>query len=147
MSLSVSTVRCCQCIVFVASRVFVFLPRTLLLLCSLSGSRDLCKGYQSMKVCVCERAQVTHALCQVLVEYCCQLFLHPAITHQSSPKPHFHCRYLTFISHLQSPSLCSVRQNRPYQCLNQSRFQCDWDGPILPQLGISTLQPFVFFIA
>ena len=31
MSLIVSTIWCCQCIVFVASRVFVFLPHTLLL--------------------------------------------------------------------------------------------------------------------
>ena len=27
-----------------------------------------------MKVYVCERAQVTRALCQVLIEYSCQLF-------------------------------------------------------------------------
>ena len=31
----------------------------------------------------------------------------PANTQHSSPKPHFHRRYLTFISHLQSPSFCS----------------------------------------
>ena len=49
-----------------ASRVFAFLQSTFLLLFSLSGSRDLCKGVQSIKVCVCERAQVTHALRQVL---------------------------------------------------------------------------------
>ena len=34
-----------------------------------------------MKVCVCKRAQVPHALCQVLVEYCFLFFFHPANTH------------------------------------------------------------------
>ena len=72
MSLIVSTVWCCRCIVFGASRVFAFLQGILLLLFSLSGSHDLCIGVHSMTVCVCGRAQVTHALFQVLVGYYCQ---------------------------------------------------------------------------
>ena len=62
MSLIVSTVWC----------VFAFLQRTLLLLFSLSGSRDLCIGVHSMSVCVCGRAQVIRALFPVLVKYYCQ---------------------------------------------------------------------------
>ena len=77
MSLIVSTVWCCLCIVFVVSRVFAFLQRTLLLPFSLSGSRDLCIGVHSMSVCVCGRAQATHALLQVLLKYCCQ-FVFPS---------------------------------------------------------------------
>ena len=77
MSLIVSTVWCCLCIVFVASRIFAFLQRTLLLLFSLSGSRDLCIGVHSMSVCVCGRAQVIRALFPVLVKYYCQ-FVFPS---------------------------------------------------------------------
>ena len=72
MSLIVSTVWCCWCIVFVASRVFAFLQRTLLLLFSLSGSRDICIGVHSMSACVCGRAEVIRALFPVLVKYYCQ---------------------------------------------------------------------------
>ena len=60
-----------------ASRVFAFLQRTLLLLFSLSGSRDLCIGVHSMSVCVCGRAQVIRALFPVLVKYYCQ-FVFPS---------------------------------------------------------------------
>ena len=55
MSLIIICVHCLMLsmsIVFVASRVFAFLTRTILLLFSLSGSRDICKGVQSMIVCV-----------------------------------------------------------------------------------------------
>ena len=60
-----------------ASRVFAFLQRTLLLLFSLSGSHDLCIGVHSMTVCDCGRAQVTRALFQVPVGYYCQ-FVFPS---------------------------------------------------------------------
>ena len=77
MSLIVSTVWCCRCIVSVASRVFAFLQRTLQLLFSLTGSRDLSIGVHSMSVCVCGRAQVIRALFPVLVKYYCQ-FVFPS---------------------------------------------------------------------
>ena len=75
-----------------------------------------------MIVYVCERVQVTHVLCQVLV---------------SSFYPYSTFPLMLYSAHRASSmsKLLLLKTNREYQYLNQSHFQCDWDGPIISQGG------------
>ena len=63
-----------------------------------------------MIVYVCERVQITHVLCQVRVECHRQFFL--SIQHISVDVIFRSSRIFSV------QSFCSVRQHRPYQCLN-----------------------------
>ena len=121
---------CCPCrpTVCMASRVFDVLPTTYpsttVLVIWQPCALQMCPNYDRLRLRTCpSSSRIMSSSCRMLSSVL------------SSPPAHFRGCYLLLIAHLQCASFCSVIQHRPYQCLNQSHCQCNWDGPSLPQAG------------
>ena len=82
-------------------------PSTTVLVIWQPWARQRCPKYDRLRLRTCpSNSRIMSSSCRMLSSV---LSVQPA---------HFRSWYLPLIAHLQCPSFCSVRQHRPYQCLN-----------------------------